>query len=124
MRQNWLEWVVLGTSVAAVVGLVGFLVVDGISDEGTPPMPVIELQTDAAYDVPAGWVLPAVVTNDGDEAAEALILRATATVEGAEEASEVTIDFLPPGTEIELSFGFSGQPGGAVTVSIVGFRLP
>ena len=124
MRQNWLEWVVLGVSVAAVAGLVGFLVVDGLTDAGRPPEPVITLQTDAAYDVAEGWILPAMATNDGDEAAEALALRATATVDGVEEESEVTIDYLPAGTDVEFSFGFSGQPDGDVTVSIVGFRLP
>ena len=124
MRQNWLEWVVLGVSVAAVAGLVGFLVVDGLTDAGRPPEPVITLETDAAYDVAEGWILPAMATNNGDEAAGALVLRATATVDGVEEESEFTIDYLPAGTDVEFSFGFSGQPDGDVTVSIVGFRLP
>ena len=124
MRQNWLEWVVLGISVAAVIGLISFLVLEGITDEGRPPVPVVELHAGAAYGIPGGWLVPATATNDGDEAAVAVAIRATATVEGAEEESEVTIDFLPAGTEVEVSFGFSGPPEGAVTVSIVGFRLP
>ena len=124
MRQNWLEWVVLGISAAAVIGLVGFLLVDGVTDEARPPVPVVELQMDAAYDVPGGWILPATVTNEGDGAAEALVLRATGTVGGAEEESETSIDFLPAGTDVEISFGFSGQPDGDVSVSTVGFRLP
>ena len=124
MRQNWLEWVVLGVSVAAVIGLVGFLLIDGITDQGRPPTPAVELMTDAAYDTPEGWVLPAVATNEGDVAAEELAFRATATVEGVEEESEVTIDFLPAGSDVEISFGFSGQPDGEVTVTLVGFRLP
>lgn len=124
MRQNGLEWVVLGVSVAAIVFMVGFLVVDGLTDAGRPPEPVITQQVDAAYAVSEGWILPALATNEGDEAAEELALRATATVDGVEEESEVTIDYLPAGTDVEFSFGFSGQPDGDVTVSIVGFRLP
>ena len=124
MRQNWLEWVVLGVSIAVIAGLVGFLVIDGLTDSGRPPEPVITLQADAAYAVGEGWILPALATNEGDEAAEALALRATATVDGVEEESEVTIDYLPAGTDVEFSFGFSAQPDGDVTVSIVGFRLP
>jgi len=124
VRQNWLEWVVLGISVAAVIGLIGVLVLEGITDEGRPPVPVIELQSGAAYGVPDAWLVPATATNEGDEAAVAVALRATATVGGTEEESEVTIDFLPAGSEVEFSFGFSGRPEGAVTVSIVGFRLP
>ena len=124
MRQNVLEWVVLGISVAAVVGLVGFLVIDGITDEGRPPEPVVEVRPGEAYDIAGGWILPAIAMNRGDVAAESLALRATATVNGSEEESEVTIDFLPPGSEVEVSFGFTGQPDGDVTVAVVGFRLP
>ncbi|MDQ3691767.1 MAG: hypothetical protein M3406_17380 [Chloroflexota bacterium] len=124
MRQNWLEWVVLGVSVAAVVGLVGFLLVDGITDQGRPPEPRVELMAEAAYEVPGAWIIPATVLNDGDEAAEALALRATATVDGAEEESEVSVDYLAPGTSVDVSFGFSGPPEDEVTVQVVGFRLP
>ena len=124
MRQNWLEWLVLGISMAAVIGLFGFLALDGITDEGRPPVPVVEVQAGAAYGVPGAWLVPATATNEGDQAAVAVTLRATAAVDGAEEESEVTIDFLPAGTEVEVSFGFSGRPEGAVTVSIAGFRLP
>ncbi len=124
MRQNWLEWVVLSISVAAVVGLVGFLVIDGLTDDGRPPQPVVEVRPGDAYDIASGWIVPAVASNEGDVAAESLALRATATVDGAEESSDVTIDFLPSGSEVEVSFGFSGHPDGDVTVTVVGFRLP
>lgn len=124
MRQNWLEWVVLAVSTAAVVGLVGFLLVDGVMDQGRAPEPRVELQTDEAYEADGAWLVPATVTNDGDEAAEAITLRAAATVDGAEEESEVDIDFLPPGTDVDVTFGFGAAPDGEVTVTIVGFRLP
>lgn len=124
MRQNWLEWVVLGVSAAVVIGLVGFLIVDGITDEGRPPAPRVTLMAEAAYVAPGAWILPATVTNDGDRAAEQLVLRATATVDGVEEENEVTVDYLPPGTDVQVSFGFSAEPEGEVTVETVSFRLP
>ena len=124
MRQNWLEWTALVVSVVAVVGVVGFLVADGIRDEGQPPAPVVELHADRAYVTDHGWILPSTVTNDGDIAAEGLVLRGTAMVAGAEEESELTVDYLPAGTGVEISFGFSEAPEGAVTVDVVGFRLP
>ena len=124
MRQNWLEWVVLGVSVAVVIGIVGFLIVDGITDEGQPPAPRVTLMLEAAYEAPGAWIVPATVTNDGDRAAEQLVLRATATVDGAEEENEVTVDYLPPGTDVDVSFGFSAEPEGEVTVETVSFRLP
>jgi len=124
VRQNWLEWVVLGVSAAVVIGLVGFLIVDGITDEGRPPAPRVTLMAEAAYVAPGAWILPATVTNDGDRAAEQLVLRATATVDGVEEENEVTVDYLPPGTDVQVSFGFSAEPEGEVTVETVSFRLP
>ena len=124
MRRNWVEWVALGISVAAIIGVVGFLVVDGFTDTDRPPEPRVELHLDAAYETSSGWIVPATVTNDGDRPAEALAMRATATVEGGEEESEVSIDYLPQGTDVEVSFGFSAEPDGEVTVTTVGFRLP
>lgn len=124
MRQNWLEWLVLAASAAVVVGVVGFLVIDGLTDEGRPPAPRVDVLTDEGYEVSGGWIIPATVRNDGDEVAVALVLRATATVEGTEEESEVSVDYLPPGTDVEVSFGFSNEPAGSVTVQTVGFRLP
>ncbi len=124
MRRNWVEWVALGISVAAIVGVVAFLVVDGLTDADHPPEPRVVLQPDAAYETDTGWILPATVTNDGDRPAEALMLRATATVDGSEEESDVAIDYLPSGTDVEISFGFSAEPDGDVTVTTIGFRLP
>ena len=124
MRQNSIEWVALLLSGVLVLSVVGFLVVDGLRDEGHPPEPVVVLRPDEAYATDHGWILPATVSNSGDTAAEALVLRATVTVDGAEEESELTVDYLPAGTEVEVSFGFSGQPDGEVSVQIVGFRLP
>ncbi len=124
MRQNWLEWGALVISIIAVIGVVGFLVVDGLSDGGQPPSPIVELHADKAYPTDHGWIVPATVTNDGDEAAEALVLRATATVAGDEEESELTVDYLPAGTAVEISFGFSAEPDAAPLVQVIGFRLP
>jgi len=124
MRQNWLEWVALLVSVLAVVGVVGFLLVDGLQDEGRPPLPVIEVQAADAYDTEHGWLVPATVVNDGDSAAEALVLRASAEVEGEVEESELTVDYLAAGTEVDMTFGFSAEPDGEVSVQVIGFRLP
>ena len=124
MRQNWIEWVALLLSGVLVLSVVGFLVVDGLRDEGQPPEPVVVLRPYEAYATDHGWILPATVSNSGDTAAEALVLRATVTIDGAEEESELTVDYLPAGTEVEVSFGFSGQPDGEVSVQTVGFRLP
>jgi uncharacterized protein (TIGR02588 family) len=124
MRSNWLEWLALTISVVALVGVVGFLVVDAIVDEGRPPSPAVELRVADAYDAPAGWLLPATVRNDGDMAAEKVAVRAVAEVGGTSEESELTIDYLPSGSNVQVTFGFSAEPEGEVRVQVVGFRLP
>ncbi|CAN5162006.1 hypothetical protein BH23CHL9_BH23CHL9_00760 [soil metagenome] len=124
MRQNWAEWAVLSVSVVAVAAVVGFLAFDGIANEERPPEPVVEIEADAAYETATSWIVPATVTNDGDETAEALLLRATATVAGETEESELMLDYLPAGTQVDISFGFSAEPDGEVTVRTIGFRLP
>jgi uncharacterized protein (TIGR02588 family) len=124
MRSNWLEWTVLGFSIVVLVAVVGFLVVDGLVDEGRPPEPVVTLRAEEAYAGEHGWYLPATVANRGDSAAEAVLLRAVASVGDDVEEAEVTIDYLPSGTVVEVSFAFSAEPDGEVTVRPVGFRLP
>ena len=124
MRQNSVEWVALAVSALAVIGVVGFLVVDGIRDEGQPPTPIVELHRADAYATGHGWIIPATVTNEGDTAAEALVLRGSATVGGEPQESELTVDYLPAGTSVEVSIGFSAEPDGEVTVQVIGFRLP
>jgi uncharacterized protein (TIGR02588 family) len=124
MRQNWLEWVALAVSVTAIVGLVGFLVVDGLVDEGRPPAPRVTLRTTEAYAIESGWLVPVTLSNDGDEAAEAVDFVATATVAGEEEEATVSVDYLPAGTDVEITFGFSAEPEGELVVHVVGFRVP
>jgi uncharacterized protein (TIGR02588 family) len=124
MRQNWLEWVALAVSAVVLVALIGFLVYDGATDTGRPPSPAVELHLDEAYTIDGGWIVPATVRNDGEVAAEAIVLRATTTVGDGEEESELALDYLPAGTEVEISFGFSAAPESEVSVQVVGFRLP
>lgn len=124
MRQNWLEWVALAVSVIAIAALIGFLVIDGLVDEGRPPAPRVTLRVAEAYAIESGWLVPATISNDGDEAAEAVDLVATATVAGEEEEATISVDYLPAGTDVEITFGFSGEPEGEVAVQVVGFRLP
>lgn len=120
-RRNRVEWIVLMVSVVAVAGIIGFLIVDGVTDEGRPPAPVVEVHVNRAYVAPAGWLLPATASNDGDQSAQAVRLLATATVNGETEESEVSIDYLPAGTEVDVTFGFSAEPEGEILVRVTGF---
>ena len=120
-RRNRVEWIVLGVSCVAVATVLGSLLYEGLSDTGRPPVPVVTLQPEEAYLAPTGWMLPATAHNDGDRSAQAVTFLATATVHGNMEEAEVTVDYLPAGTDVDLAFGFSDEPDGEITVRVTGF---
>lgn len=120
-RRNRVEWAILFVSSLAVIVVLGLLIYEGLTDMGRPPAPIVKLQPDKAYLTSTGWVLPAMAHNDGDRSAQEVTLLATAIVNGKEEEAEVTIGYLPAGTDVELAFGFSGKPDGEVSVRVTGF---
>lgn len=122
MKRNALEWAVLVASAIAIVLLVAVLVSSGLTGGSRPPSPSVTLRPEEAREAPNGWVVPATVINEGDVAAEAVVLEAAASVAGEEETSELEIDYLPPGTEVEIEFAFSGRPEGDIAVRVVGMR--
>ena len=123
MRQNWLEWIVLGCSVVAIVALVGYLAISAVST-ATPPAISVVAHADEARSTDAGWEVPVTVRNDGGEAAAMIAIEATATVEGESETAQLEVDLLGPGTEEELVLRFSGAPDGEVEIKVLGFHLP
>ncbi|HYN68955.1 MAG TPA: hypothetical protein VEX41_01940 [Candidatus Eisenbacteria bacterium] len=124
MNRNWLEWAVLVISVALVVGLVGYLLVSGLTNGG-PAMIRLEVIAAEAADGPdGGWLVPLTVRNDGGRAAASIVIEGTAIVAGSEQSSELTVDVLAAGSEVNLVLGFSGRPEGEVRVRVVGFETP
>ena len=123
MRRNWLEWVFLISSIAAIVLLVGYLAAETIAGD-EPPDIRVEAQADQARDTAIGWVLPIIVRNEGGMPAALVTIEASATVGGEEETSEVVLDLAAPGTETDLVVGFSDPPEGEVTFRLVGYEAP
>ncbi len=123
MKRNLVEWAALLISVAGIAVLVSVLVVAALT-ETQPADPRIELHMAEARSGQLGWIVPATLFNEGDEAVEAVILEASATVGGEMEVSEMEVDFLPAGTSVEVAFAFSQQPDGAIDVRLVAYRLP
>jgi uncharacterized protein (TIGR02588 family) len=119
--RNWVEWVIVALSAAAVAGVIGFLVLDVAMDSEGPPAPVVRLHPERAYEIPNGWMLPATAVNKGDRSAQALLLVASATVDGETEEAEVTVDYLPGGSQAQVTFGFSAEPEGEIDVRVSGF---
>ena len=124
MRGNWLEWAVFIVSTAVLVLLVGYLAIAGFTGGGTASIRA-EVDAAAATTGPGGgWLIPVVVRNDGGTAAVSIVVEGTATVSGAEEVSELTIDVLPAESEVEVVLGFGGEPDGEVDLRVVGFETP
>lgn len=123
MKRNIVERIVLGASVAAIALLVAVLVLEAVG-EARPADPQVEVHLAEARLGSLGWIVPATVANGGDEAAEAVVLEASASVGGQNETRRLELDFLPARTEVDIAFAFSAPPDGAVVVRLIGFRLP
>lgn len=122
MKRNWLEWSILIFSVAVVAGLVGYLLLAGLSDRG-PALIRAEI-AEGAEGPDGGWLAPLTVRNEGGRAAVSIVVEGTAIVDGSEESSEVTINLLAAGSEVELTLGYSREPEGEVQVRVVGYETP
>jgi len=125
MRRNPLEWIVLISSLAAVIALVGYLLVAGL----TGPSPGVRLTTRVEDGAPdsagTGWLVPVTVVNDGNEAAIGVVLEASGVVDGEDISRELTVDLVPPGgSSVELVVRFDSRPDGDVEAQILGFERP
>ncbi len=123
MKRNLLEWAVLAVSLLSIVVVVGVLVAEGLAEQ-RPADPRVELHADRARQGELGWIVPASVSNGGDEAVEAVVIEARADVGGADEMSTVEVMHLPAGTTVEIAFSFSDEPDGEVSVRLIGYRVP
>lgn len=124
MKRNWLEWLILIVSVVLVAGIVGYLLVTGLTDGGPARIRASVSMEEAVEGADGGWLVPLRVRNEGGSAAVAIVVEGTATIDGSEETSELAIDILAAGSETELVLGFSGRPEGDVAVRVVGFETP
>lgn len=123
MRHNALEWVALVMSSAAIALVALLLVVEGMGPM-SPAGPGLTLRPEDGRAIALGWSVPGTLSNAGDDAAEAVVVKARATVRGAEETSEVEVMFLPGGSSVDVEFGFSAQPDGVIEARLVGYRVP
>lgn len=123
MRQNALEWVALAVSGAAIALVALLLVLEGISAT-SPADPSLTLRPEDGRAIALGWAVPGSLSNDGSDAAEAVVVEAMAIVGGAEETSEVEVMFLAGRSSVEVEFGFSEQPQGEIQTRLVGYRVP
>jgi len=123
VARRIIEVVIFAISAIAIVLVVGVLGVEAL-DERRPADPSVTVHLEAAREGALGWIVPMTVTNGGDQTVEEAVLEATATVDGTQEMSEITVLLLPSGSDVEVEIGFSGRPVGPIEVRLVGQLLP
>ncbi|CAN5614956.1 hypothetical protein BH23CHL5_BH23CHL5_13420 [soil metagenome] len=89
------EWVTLFLSVAIVGGVVVMIVWLMISGADDPPILVTDVEMNNVTESEAGYLLPIIVSNDGDRAAIEVVVEVTLSREEIDETSAFTIMLLP-----------------------------
>jgi uncharacterized protein (TIGR02588 family) len=94
VEKNWLEWSVFGLGLVLVIGTLGFLVGDSVSNQLSPP--ALQVTTGSAQPGEAGFRLPVTVTNTGGMTAENVLIEVVVLVNGrAAERTELRLGFVP-----------------------------
>ena len=105
-----LEWVVAALGVLLVAATIGYLALQALSRNTTPPD--IRIEADPPLALESGWLVRFRALNRGGEpAAEVVIEGALSGSDGVVETSQATLDYLPPGSERAGGLLFSRDPG-------------
>jgi len=104
-----LEWLVAGLGALLVAGTIGYLTAQALWRDTTPPD--VRLVAEPARALEGGWLVRFRAFNQGGEpAAELLIEGELRGPDGSVETSEVTLDYLAPGSQREGGLLFSRDP--------------
>jgi uncharacterized protein (TIGR02588 family) len=118
------EWIVASVSTLLVLGMLFYLLSEGIRRPQQPAALVI--RTDSIVEAPAGYLVMITLRNDGGETAANVLVHAE-VASGAQkvEESEVTVDYVPVAAERSASLQFTNDPRQhRLTVRISGFMPP
>lgn len=108
---TWLEWGVRITSLAVLAALVGFVVINGLSSD-QPSLLTGQVTHDDIDQRNGTWVVPATITNAGDESlvnVSADLVLSDGDDDEIESAS-VTISLLGAGASEDVEFRFERDP--------------
>jgi uncharacterized protein (TIGR02588 family) len=107
-----------------VLGALGFLLHEGIWGDQSPPDVIVERQQ--IIDSGEDYLVTFKARNEGGETAAAVKITGTLTRNGQQiEKSEITIDYVPSGSEQRGGFYFSHDPRiGELEFSASGYRTP
>jgi uncharacterized protein (TIGR02588 family) len=104
-----LEWVVAGLGALLVAGTIGYLVLQALGRDQSPPD--IEVTTLREVALEHGHLVEFRAVNRGGETAAQLMVQGElAGAHGPVETAEATLDYLPPGSQREGGLLFSRDP--------------
>ena len=103
------EWIVAAGSAALVLGVLGFLVYDGVRHPATPPDVTIEV--DSIQAAGPGYLVLFRARNRGrSTAAEVMVEGELQADSGSVETSETTMDYVPAGGQQRGGLYFAHDP--------------
>lgn len=123
LQKNWLEWTVFAAGMVLVLSALGYLVYAGVSMGAEAPN--IEVRLGAPEQRQFNFAVPVTVINHGDETAASLQIEVVMQKNGAEQAGELDIPFLPRHATRGGWVTFDQDPRGAqLRARVLGYQKP
>jgi uncharacterized protein (TIGR02588 family) len=103
------EWIVAAVSALLVLGVIGFLVYDGMVSPQTPPD--VRVEVDSIQQAGPGFLVLLRARNHGHNTAADVIVEGELMGDsGPVETSETTIDYVPAGGQQRAGLYFTRDP--------------
>ena len=118
------EWIAGGLSARVVLALIGYRLGEGWKRPDRPPEIVVRADSVLAQE--GGFLVTFTARNEGHETAAGVTVRGTLLRDTTSvEESEVTIDFVPIGSERRSGLLFRNDPRThSLELAVTGFDLP
>jgi len=128
LKKNWLEWSVFAVGLVLVVGTLGYLAYDAITQGSDPARIEVKLGSPREVSTSAAkyYVVPVSAHNKGDHTAEAVVIEVVLEKDGKEvETSQFELSFVPRRSQAEGQVVFSKDPRAAsLKPRVVGYEEP
>jgi uncharacterized protein (TIGR02588 family) len=118
------EWIAAGVSTVIVLGVIGFLIYDGVRSPATPPDITIEI--DSIGPAGPGYLVQFRARNRGRLTAAAVVVEGELVAgTGKVETAETTLDYVPAGGQERAGLYFSQDPrAGKLRLEARGYQEP
>jgi uncharacterized protein (TIGR02588 family) len=122
-EKNWLEWMVFWAGLALVGGVAGYLAYAATTTGRTPPRLTIAIGEPRR--TAEGFAVPVTVANAGDTTAHSVTVEVRSGDGGEGERAEVTLAFVPHGSERRGWVTFERAPDASrLRARVLGYEEP